>query len=133
MISQNLSILIAEDDEDDMFIIERSFLNNPNFSKVNLVRNGQEMLDFLQESDELPDVILTDINMPVLDGISAIEKMCEDERLQAIPTFFYSTAINPAYQIKCENLGTKGYLVKPMKIEDFDLIPIQIFSKISES
>ena len=65
-----LHIIIAEDDNDDADVIFETFSQNPNFAKVSLVPNGEELLNYLKDTaNENPDVILTDINMPIVDGI----------------------------------------------------------------
>lgn len=127
----NLHIIIAEDDCDDADIIFQSFNKNPNFTKVSLVSNGEELLNFLKDdSNEVPDVILTDINMPILDGIEALQVILNNNQLKTIPSFVYSTSINPVYKEKCDVLGVKAYLIKPYSIDDFDKIPTSILSFI---
>ncbi len=123
-----LHILIAEDDIDDAETIFDSFSANPLFSKVDLVSNGKELLDFLENASEKPDLILTDINMPIVNGIEALEQINEDEVLREIPAFVYSTAINPVYAAQCEALGTKGFLTKPFSLKDFNEIPNKILN-----
>ena len=122
----NLHILIAEDDTDDCEIIQESFARHPLFLNVNIVKNGKELLDFLNNSKNVPDIILTDINMPVLNGIEALEAIHEDSNLRNIPAFVYSTAINPSYEAKCKDLGPKGFLIKPFRLEEFYEIPNRI-------
>ncbi len=123
-----LHILIAEDDIDDAETIFDSFSAHPLFSKVDLVSNGKELLDFLENASEKPDLILTDINMPIVNGIEALEQINEDEVLREIPAFVYSTAINPVYAAQCEALGTKGFLTKPFSLKDFNEIPNKILN-----
>lgn len=127
----NLHILIAEDDSDDADIICDAFTKNNNFEKVNLVANGEELLNYLKNSsNKIPDVILTDINMPIVDGIEALQEILNTTELKNIPCFVYSTSINPAYKEKCDLLGIKAYLIKPYSIEGFDEIPKSILSMI---
>jgi CheY-like chemotaxis protein len=129
----NLHIIIAEDDLDDADIITESFNKNPDFTKVSLVGNGEELLNYLKDaSKETPDVILTDINMPILDGIEALNVILNNNDLKAIPCFVYSTSINPVYKEKCDLLGVRGYLIKPYSIEDFDKIPESILDIIEQ-
>jgi len=124
---KKLHILIAEDDLDDAMIIEGSFENNESFESVRLVGNGQELVDYLNSgSNMLPDVILTDINMPIMSGIEALEVIYNSDKLSTIPCFVYSTSVNPTYETQSKNLGVKGYLVKPNSIEGFDQIPLDI-------
>ncbi len=117
-------ILIAEDDHDDGEIMMDSFARHPGFEPVAWVRNGKEMLDFLKDPQNCtPNVILTDINMPIMSGIEALEKICADPQLSKIPAFVYSSTLNPVYEVKCMNLGTKGFLIKPLSLSEFDQIP----------
>lgn len=125
----NLHIIIAEDDIDDADVISETFTNNPNFSKVSLVANGEELLNYLKDpANENPDVILTDINMPIIDGIEALQEILNTHELKNIPCFVYSTSINPAYKEKCDHLGVKAYLIKPYTFEAFAEIPKTILS-----
>ncbi|MCM0666915.1 response regulator [Flavobacterium tyrosinilyticum] len=127
----NLHIVIAEDDIDDADVITETFTKNPNFSKVSLVANGEELLNYLKnDSNENPDVILTDINMPIIDGIEALQEILSNDELKKIPCFVYSTSINPSYKEKCDVMGVKAYLIKPYSFEAFAEIPKTILSII---
>ncbi|BDU26074.1 MULTISPECIES: response regulator [unclassified Flavobacterium] len=127
----NLHIIIAEDDIDDADVITETFTKNPHFSKVSLVANGEELLNYLKNtSNESPDVILTDINMPIIDGIEALQEILNTNELKNIPCFVYSTSINPSYKEKCDDLGVKAYLIKPYSFEAFAEIPKTILSII---
>ncbi|MGE8339392.1 MAG: response regulator [Flavobacterium sp.] len=127
----NLHIVIAEDDIDDADVIAETFTKNPNFSKVSLVGNGEELLNYLKNgSNENPDVILTDINMPIIDGIEALQEILSNDELKNIPCFVYSTSINPSYKEKCDDMGVKAYLIKPYSFEAFAEIPKTILSII---
>lgn len=119
----NLHILIAEDDNDDCEIILNCFTQHPTFSKITLVRNGKELLDFLKIENEKPDVILTDINMPIVNGLEALSEIYSNAELRKIPAFAYSTSINPLYKKKCLQYGVKEFIIKPFIIEEFDKIP----------
>jgi len=128
---KKLHILIAEDDFDDGEIIEASFDKHTAFVKVDLVKNGLELLEFLKNNAK-PDVILTDINMPILSGIDALKEICNDDTLRGIPAFVYSTAINPIYEAKCMELGTKGFLIKPYSLAEYDEIPNKILQILEQ-
>jgi CheY-like chemotaxis protein len=133
MTEKQLHILIAEDDEDDADLICEIFNNNPDFGKVSLVTNGEELINFLKDTaNEKPDVILTDINMPILNGIEALQEILNNNDLKNIPCFVYSTSINPSYKEQCDVLGVKGYLIKPYSYEAFAEIPKTILSSIEE-
>ena len=125
----NLHIIIAEDDPDDGMLVVESFEKNEDYNKVSLVKNGQELVDFLRENpNDIPDVILTDINMPIMNGIEALIEIMDDAKYKSIPCFVYSTSINPIYEARFKEIGVKGFLIKPFSLEEFDEIPKKIIS-----
>lgn len=124
---KDIHILIAEDDQDDGEILCASFHNHPCIKKVDWVRNGKALLEFLNDcGDKKPDIILTDINMPIKNGIEALEEISHTIQFSSIPVFVYSSTMNPVYQKRCKELGACGYLIKPIHLIDFDEIPYQI-------
>ncbi|MHC0445385.1 response regulator [Flavobacterium sp. 3-218] len=121
------NIIIAEDDMDDTEVILDVFERNPKFNQIILVSNGEELLSYLNNpSNLIPDVILTDINMPIMNGIEALQQISEINSLKDIPCFVYSTGLNPIYQQKCDFLGVKACLIKPYTIKEFEQIPESI-------
>jgi CheY-like chemotaxis protein len=125
IVQTGLYILIAEDDTDDAEIITDSFLKHPAFDEVQIASNGAELLKVLKQ-EKRPDIILTDINMPIMDGIEALREIHSAPQLQHIPAFVYSTTINPAYEAQCVELGCKGFLIKPYDLEGFEAIPTKL-------
>ena len=124
---KQLRVLIAEDDLDDGEFICESFSKYEGISKVDWVKNGKELLSFLINGiEKRPDIILTDINMPIVNGVEALEEISKNKQLASIPVFVYSSSTNPMYEKKCIDLGAVGYLVKPFDFVAFSQIPNQI-------
>lgn len=124
---RELHILIAEDDFDDSEVILESFQKHPLFSKIEIVRNGKELLDHLHNKENArPDLILTDLNMPIINGLEVLKELCKDPSLKQITTFAYSTSSSAVYKAKCIDLGAKAFLTKPSEINEFDEIPQKI-------
>jgi len=73
--------------------------------------NGQEALDLLQH--EWVDAILTDINMPVVDGEELLRRLAADELLRSIPTIVISTDATENRIARMTSLGARGYVTKP--------------------
>ena len=128
-----LHILIAEDDEDDAETIKQAFEKHSHFYKVDVVKDGKELLNFLNENhSQLPHVILTDLNMPLKNGYEALMDISKDKMINSIPVFVYSTTVNPIYVLQCKELGAKDFLIKPFNLSHFDLIPDKILSVLME-
>jgi len=107
-------IVIIEDDADDRFLLEEVFtsLNYPN-KRIYFI-DGQEALDYLYKTDTIPFLILSDINMPKLDGFQLREKLHTDAALQlkCIPYLFFSTALNQKMVIDAYSMSAQGFFVK---------------------
>lgn len=73
--------------------------------------NGQEALDLLRE--EWVDAILTDINMPGVDGEQFLRRLAEDEVLRSIPVIVISTDATRNRIERLLSLGARGYITKP--------------------
>ena len=122
----DLTVLIADDDEDDLFICQEA-LRKTNFKhRLMTAKNGRLLWDMLQVARSIPDFIVLDINMPILDGLSALALIKKDVRLGKIPVFILSTSTNPEHQKKSMSLGAKKYYVKPGSIEGFEKIFLEI-------
>jgi len=129
---KDLHILIAEDDIDDSEMILESFLAHPAFIKVMVVKNGKELLDLLKDENERkPDIILTDINMPLVNGLEALKAIQRDPALKDIATFAYSTSTTSLYINKCLEFGARFFFPKPAISTDFYQIPEKLYEVLS--
>lgn len=128
---RNINILIAEDDADDADFIIESFGNHEFFQKVEIVKNGKELLEYVMNKErEKPDIILTDINMPLMNGFQALEEISKLKEYSEVLKFVYSTSINPSYKTRYSALDISGWITKPYSFNDFQKIPAQILQVI---
>ena len=114
IINKNGPIIIIEDDADDQDFLTEIFkkLNYPN--KILFFFDGQEALDHINASHELPFLILSDINMPKLDGFALRDKLKTDAKLsnKCIPYLFFSTALNQKAVIDAYSQSVQGFFIK---------------------
>lgn len=107
-------IIVIEDDADDQEFLTEVFqkLNYPN--KILFFFDGQEALDYINMSDSPPFLILSDINMPKLDGFALRQKLKTDSKLsnKCIPYLFFSTASNQKSVIDAYSQSVQGFFVK---------------------
>jgi CheY-like chemotaxis protein len=115
-------ILIIEDDEDDKEMLTEVFknLNYPN--ELFFFPEGQAALDFLNSSDIIPFLILSDINMPKLDGFALRSKVKMDANLQVrcIPYILFSTALSQKAVIDAYSMSVQGFFVKQTSIAELE-------------
>lgn len=103
-------IWVVEDDIDDQYFIEQAF----SFSDVDLhfYENGEAVWKELNDGN-LPDFVITDINMPKVDGFELIESFRKKEATLAIPMIVLSTSSSPNDIKRAYQLGANAYVVKP--------------------
>ncbi len=122
IINKNGPVIIIEDDTDDQDFLTEIFtkLNYPN--QIKFFFDGQEALDFINQSGESPFLILSDINMPKLNGFELREKLKTDEKLniKCIPYLFFSTALNQQSVIDAYSLSVQGFFVKQSSMEELE-------------
>lgn len=134
MSNKTLYVLIAEDDEDDLELISSSFKKNSHFYKVDTVKDGVELMNHLNSNrQQLPDVILTDLNMPKKDGYESLQEICSDADFIRVPVFVYSTTLNPMYILKCKSLGAVDFVLKPFKLQEIEDIPERIYQSLNNT
>ena len=85
-----------------------------------IAKDGLEALEILQNSAELPDVILTDVEMPRMDGYELLASLKKQELLRGIPVIMITSRAGEKHRRKAFDLGVSEYLTKPF--EDAKLI-----------
>ena len=118
---KDLFIIIAEDDPDDVELLRTAFENHPAYKTVMCYSNGVELIAAIDQ-DTRPDVILTDINMPVMGGLEALAGL----QLHNIPTVVFSTIANPTLESKYLELGVIGFLKKPLNFKGYSELPKKV-------
>jgi CheY-like chemotaxis protein len=120
--NKNGPVIIIEDDADDQEILKEIFIKLDYPNQVLFFKDGQEALDHLLNTDRLPFLILSDINMPKLDGFALRSKIKTDADLQlkCIPYLFFSTAINQKAVIDAYSMSVQGFFVKETKMAELE-------------
>jgi CheY-like chemotaxis protein len=114
ILNKNGPVIVIEDDTDDKDFLTEIFQKLNYQNKILFFSDGQQALDYLNNSDELPFLILSDINMPKLNGFALREKLKTDSKLsnKCIPYLFFSTASNQKAVIDAYSLSVQGFFVK---------------------
>ncbi|MCY7349790.1 MAG: response regulator [Cytophagaceae bacterium] len=119
------SILIADDDADDRYLLKSAFedcqLSNPLY----FVEDGAELIDYLlhqgfyhASAHLLPDLILLDLNMPRKDGREALREIKEHPKLKSIPVIILTTSKLDHDIIETYSSGANCFITKPSSFED---------------
>ncbi len=120
MNKEHTKILLADDDEDDRLIFTDAFKEIKIKTKVNVVKDGNELMSFLKGPDnDLPDVLFLDLNMPCKSGMECLAEIKSDNRLIDMAIVIYSTS---ASETDIEETFVKGANVYLQKPNDFDVL-----------
>lgn len=106
-------ILIVDDEPNIVMTLEYTFKKN-NF-EVFIARDGQEALDILE--NQLPDIIILDVMMPLVDGFATLEQIKKDKRLKHCKVIFLSAKNKEKDIEKGLSLGANLYVVKPFSVK----------------
>jgi CheY-like chemotaxis protein len=106
-------ILLADDNKANIVTFS-SYLEAKGY-KMLIANNGQEAIDFARS--QKPDLILIDIQMPVLDGLAAMKQIRLDPSLVNIPIVALTALAMAGDREKCLEAGANEYLSKPIKLK----------------
>jgi CheY-like chemotaxis protein len=124
----NLSgdIIIIEDDKEDreilLELLEEVLQNNNYDNKIVLIPDSTKVMDYLRDAKDSPFLIISDINMPKLDGFKLRQQIFEDQELndKCIPYVFLTTSgDNVDFMKKAYGLSIQGYFTKPNDYKEY--------------
>jgi CheY-like chemotaxis protein len=126
MTTEQVIVLMAEDDEGHATLIRRNFLRAGFVNRLVHVTDGQEALDYIlcegQHAGRDLDgalLVLLDINMPRVDGVEVLRRLKADERTAQVPVIMLTTTDDPREVKRCYELGCSVYVTKPVAYEEF--------------
>lgn len=121
-----LNILLVDDSEDDVMIVRKAFAQLSLPHKLEAVMSAQEALDYLQcrgkyadRKSVLPDILLSDINMPGMNGFALLKILKADQLLKKIPVIMLTTSCAREDVSRSYECGAASYLTKPESLEGF--------------
>lgn len=115
-----MTILFIEDDAIESMKLNRTASKLPVKHTIVQAKNGEEALDILNGPEQLPDIIFLDLNMPRMNGIEFLQILKKDPALKYLPTIILTTSQNRADLLECYRTGIAGYIIKPLKYEDYE-------------
>lgn len=111
---KGLDILVAEDVEVNREIISELFASLG--LRVSCVNNGQEALDRIEK--KCPDLVLMDIQMPVMDGYAAVQALRKDARYASLPVIALTANALLEERQRCLDIGMNGFVSKPIRMDE---------------
>lgn len=123
------SILWADDDADDLFLVKEAIENIDDSYQVIEASNGRQALDYLHSVDagNLPCLIVLDINMPILNGKDTLVMLKAEERFKSITTAVFTTSSNEKDRLFCQQYGVEMFS-KPHTYAGFEKMISKLIS-----
>ncbi len=126
MVTEQLVVLLAEDDEGHASLVRRNLKRAGIANEVVHVNDGQEALDYVRCQSDFatrvpngPLLLLLDINMPRVDGVEVLRQIKADAKTAKLPVVMLTTTDDPREVQKCYQLGCSVYITKPVVYEEF--------------
>ena len=111
-------VLLVEDED----IIRKGLMFMVNWQEINCVVVGEAIdgVDGIQKiKDNEPDIVIVDINMPIMNGIEFLKTVKNDDQLKRIPVVVLTTSEEQQDKVNSFNLGVAGYMAKPVDYRQF--------------
>ncbi len=120
--AREIPIVIADDDPDDRMLFEDAFRESNFKHPFTFVENGEELLKYLHgaapyQNRRLPGLVLLDLNMPRMDGRTALMHLKTDSKLRSIPVIVLTTSNAEDDIQRTYDLGVSAYMPKPNSFE----------------
>ncbi len=130
------TILIVDDDENDIFFAKRAFTEINVHCTFQVLKNGQEAVDYLsghgpyadRAKFPLPMMILMDLKMPIMDGFQVLEWLRQRPGIKVIPTLVFSSSDIPSDITRAYELGANSFMTKSVTYDGL-LLKLQTLSQ----
>jgi len=121
---KSIRILLVEDNEGDILLTQEALEDSKFINQVDVARNGREALDFLFKEQQFteavqPDLILLDINLPIISGHEVLAKIKSNEQLEQIPVIMLTTSSAKTDINKAYHNHANCFISKPVEINEF--------------
>jgi CheY-like chemotaxis protein len=129
MISQNINILLADDDNADCLLFREALEELPVSASLSIVPNGEQLIEELtNKGSKLSDVLFLDLNMPRKNGFASLGEIKRNTRLQELPVIIFTTSSELESVKKVFRDAAHYYICKPV---DFSQLKKAIYEALT--
>ena len=127
MTTNEIEILLVEDNPNDVELTLRALKKHNLTNKVHVVKDGAEALEYIfatgayaeRDINHNPKVILFDLKLPKVDGLEVLRRVKSDERTKVIPVVVLTSSKEERDWVESYKLGANSYITKPVDFESF--------------
>lgn len=121
----SFEILLAEDDSDDVFLMQRAFKQAGVASRLHVVSDGPEVLVYLMGQGKFgdraaypfPHILLLDLSLPRLDGFQVLARLRGDSQFHRLIVHVFTNSSRDEDAARARDLGASSYVLKPSNID----------------
>lgn len=127
-------VVYADDDPDDLELVQDAFSQYSKNVEVVTFRDGASALSYLQKLtplDPRPCLVILDVNMPVLNGKDALQRLRQMEGFESIPVVLFTTSSQPQDKVFAER-NAAGFVTKPLDIRQMEIITDRFIDHCAE-
>lgn len=118
LLNQSADILIVDDDEDDRLLMDCVIDKLPINVAVQMLPGARDVLDYLQECKHPPSLLITDLNMPCMNGLELLNLIKQSTYHRSIPVVILTTSVAEEDRERCYRAGANAVLVKPHQFSE---------------
>ncbi|QMW02795.1 response regulator [Spirosoma foliorum] len=107
------NVLIVDDDEDDQFLLKTAFEQDSPLFNLRFANDGTDVLENIDRTDFLPDLVLLDLNMPRIGGFEVLSHLKNSPHYRHVPILILTTSDNEEDINRSYELGANTFLIKP--------------------
>lgn len=118
---KNKHIMLIEDSADDAILTIRA-LKKLNFRNITVMDSGREAVRTLyhENIDDLPDLIILDLNLTIVDGLTILKRLRSEKKTRHIPVIIFSSSGEEQDIEKSYEYGANSYVRKPVDFTEFE-------------
>jgi len=119
-----INVLHVDDSIESVYLMQNAFEEVDFEHSIFIAQNGNEALDYLRKTgkdnnETSPDLILLDINMPVMDGFEFLDNIKNEETTKHIPVIMFTTSSSTTDVLKSYQKHANTYIVKPGNLDEY--------------
>ena len=121
--NRNRTILLVEDNPDDVELTKRALARSNIASDLVVARDGAEALDYLfsagGDDHQLPQLVLLDLKLPKVDGLEVLQRVREDKRTKLLRVIVLTSSNEDEDKLRSYDLGASSFVRKPLDFGEF--------------
>ena len=130
--TRTYSLLLADDDSDEIEFLVESFENHDQFKVAYIAKNGVELVEYIKENPNSVDIIISDMFMPAMTGLEALQKLNEKNLISETLTVIFSNTVNVENEDKFKSSDLLKFYTKPCSILEYQLLPEKLLNLMQQ-